>query len=57
MTSVSNSPSLVSTLQWEIFNAWSGAYPEAALGFMKELARMGIRRLGATSQELRAAME
>ncbi|WP_296160840.1 hypothetical protein [Rhodoferax sp.] len=47
----------MSTLQWEIFNAWSGAYPEAALGFMKELARMGIRRLGATSQELRAAME
>ena len=48
---------LVSTLEWEVFNAWSGAYPEAALGFMKELARMGIRRLGATSQELRAAME
>lgn len=48
---------LVCTLEWEAFKAWSNAYPEAALGFMKELARMGIRRLGATSQELRAAME
>jgi SulP family sulfate permease len=48
---------LVCTLEWQAFKAWSREYPEAALGFMKELARMGIRRLGATSQELRAAME
>lgn len=48
---------VVCTLEWEAFQTWSGVYPEAALGFMKELARMGIRRLGATSQELRAAME
>ena len=48
---------LVCTLEWEKFMAWSLAYPEAALGFMKELARMGIRRLGAISLELRAAME
>jgi SulP family sulfate permease len=48
---------LVCTLEWEVFQSWSGVFPEAALGFMKELARMGIRRLGATSQELRAAME
>lgn len=48
---------LVCTLEWEAFQTWSSAYPEAALGFMRELARMGIRRLGATSQELRAAME
>ncbi len=48
---------LVWTLEWDVFKSWSGVYPEAALGFMKELARLGIRRLGATSQELRAAME
>lgn len=48
---------VVCTLEWDAFQSWSGAYPEAALGFMKELARMGIRRLGTTSQELRAAME
>jgi SulP family sulfate permease len=48
---------VVCTLEWDAFQSWSGAYPEAALGFMKELARIGIRRLGTTSQELRAAME
>ncbi|MDI1246988.1 MAG: cyclic nucleotide-binding domain-containing protein [Rhodoferax sp.] len=48
---------LVSTLEWETFDAWSNAHPEAALGFMTKLARLGIRRLGAISQELRAAME
>ena len=48
---------LVCTLEWDVFNNWSGVHPEAALDFMKELARLGIRRLGTTSQELRAAME
>jgi SulP family sulfate permease len=47
----------VCTLEWNSFKTWSQEYPEAALGFMKQLARMGIRRLGTTSQQLRAAME
>ncbi len=47
----------VCTLEWNTFKAWSKEYPEAALGFMKQLARVGIRRLGDTSQQLRAALE
>lgn len=47
---------LVCTLEWETFKTWSIEHPEAALEFMKALARMGIRRLGTTSQQLRAAM-
>lgn len=41
---------------WDTFQRWTAAHPEAALGFMTALARMGIRRLGSTSQELRIAM-
>lgn len=48
---------MVCTLEWETFKDWSRQYPEPALGFMRELARLGIRRLGSISQELRAAME
>lgn len=47
----------VAALNWDAFQEWSKHYPEAAMAFVTELARMGIRRLGATSQELRAAME
>ena len=47
----------VCTLEWNTFKTWSQDHPEAALGFMKQLARIGIRRLGTTSQQLRAAME
>lgn len=51
------SGALVSAIAWSEYEDWAGEYPDAALGVMRELARMGIRRLGATSQELRAAME
>lgn len=47
----------LAALVWEDFQAWSKRYPDAALAFVTALARMGIRRLGATSQELRAAMD
>jgi sulfate permease, SulP family len=47
----------VSTLTWEAFQTWSKQHPDAALAFVTALARMGIRRLGTTSQELRAAMD
>lgn len=47
----------VSALTWDDFSAWTDAHPSAALAFMKALAQLGIRRLGLTSQELRAAME
>jgi SulP family sulfate permease len=53
----SSATAVVCTLEWDVFKKWSGVHPEAALDFMKELARLGIRRLGTTSQELRAAME
>ncbi len=43
-------------IEWGAFLGWSAAHPEAALTFMTALARMGIRRLGSTSQELRIAM-
>ncbi len=46
-----------STLEWSDFLAWTEHEPEAALAFMAQLARMEIRRLGKTTQELRAAME
>jgi SulP family sulfate permease len=45
------------SISWADYKAWSVQSPEGALGFMKELARMGIRRLGTTSQELRAALQ
>jgi len=48
---------LLNTLSWEQFQAWRQSDPEGALLFVTALARMGIRRLGATSRELRAAME
>jgi sulfate permease, SulP family len=44
-------------LGWEQFQAWSQEYPQAALAFVTALARKGVHRLAATSQELRAAME
>lgn len=47
---------VVCTLAWPQFKAWSQDHPDAALGVMKQIARMGIRRLGEVSQELRAAM-
>lgn len=47
---------LVGAIGWDTFQGWTDAYPEAALSFMTALARMGIRRLGSTSQELRIAM-
>ncbi len=47
----------LNTLSWEQFQAWRQSDPEGALLFVTALARMGIRRLGATSRELRAAME
>lgn len=47
---------VVCTLAWQEFQAWSHAHPEAALEVMKQIARMGIRRLGEVSQELRSAM-
>ncbi|WP_101047078.1 cyclic nucleotide-binding domain-containing protein [Macromonas nakdongensis] len=47
----------VGTLDWERFQAWRQQHPEGAHAFITALAKMGIRRLGATSQELRAAME
>lgn len=47
----------VASLAWQDFQNWSKRYPDAALAFVTGLARMGIRRLGATSQELRAAMD
>lgn len=46
----------VCELEWTAFQAWSQQYPQAALSLMHEFARMGIRRLGATSLELRAAL-
>jgi sulfate permease, SulP family len=45
------------SISWADYKAWSHESPQGALGFMKELARMGIRRLGSTSQELRAALQ
>ena len=48
---------LVGAIGWDTFQGWTDAYPEAALAFMTALARMGIRRLGSTSQELRIAMQ
>ncbi len=48
---------VLNTLSWEQFQAWRQSDPEGALLFVTALARMGIRRLGATSRELRAAME
>jgi len=48
---------LVNAIAWNDYEDWAREHPEAGLGVMRELARMGIRRLGATSQELRAAME
>ncbi len=47
---------LVGAIGWDTFQGWTDAHPEAALSFMTALARMGIRRLGSTSQELRIAM-
>jgi SulP family sulfate permease len=47
----------VAALSWDAFQQWRQRYPDAALAFITALARMGIRRLGATSQELRAAMD
>ena len=46
-----------SALEWSDFLAWTEQEPEAALAFMAQLARMEIRRLGKTTQELRAAMK
>ncbi|MCL5969544.1 MAG: hypothetical protein M1359_10000 [Betaproteobacteria bacterium] len=48
---------MLSSLSWERFQQWSRDDPEGALLFITALARMGIRRLGGISQELRAAME
>lgn len=48
---------LVGAIGWDTFQGWTDAHPEAALAFMTALARMGIRRLGSTSQELRIAMQ
>ncbi len=48
---------LLNTLTWERFQQWRQSDPEGALLFITALARMGIRRLGASSRELRAAME
>jgi len=48
---------LVYALDWSDYHAWAQQEPEAALIFMGQLARMEIRRLGSTTQELRAAME
>lgn len=48
---------LVGSIGWEAFQTWTQAHPDAALLFMTALARMGIRRLGSTSQELRIAMQ
>jgi sulfate permease, SulP family len=47
----------VSALSWDQFQDWSNVSPAAALTFVTALAKMGIRRLAATSQELRVAME
>jgi len=47
---------VISTLEWKTFKTWSLEHLEATLVFMKELARLGIRRLGAASQQLRVAM-
>jgi SulP family sulfate permease len=44
-------------LDWHNFHAWAGNHREAALHFMSQLARIGIRRLGSTTMELRTAME
>jgi len=48
---------VLNSLSWERFQQWSRDDPEGALLFITALARMGIRRLGGISQELRAAME
>ena len=48
---------VLSSLSWERFQQWSRDDAEGALLFITALARMGIRRLGGISQELRAAME
>lgn len=47
----------VMALEWDRFQEWTDRYPADALQFMRELARFAMRRLSATSQELRAAME
>jgi SulP family sulfate permease len=47
----------VCSLEWADYQAWARDEPDAALIFMSQLARMEIRRLGNTTQELRAAME
>lgn len=47
----------VRVLEWGYFQEWTRDHPEDALQFMTEFARVGIRRLGATSQALRAALE
>ncbi len=47
----------VCALDWKLFQEWSQTSPAAALVFVMALAKMGVRRLAATSQELRAAME
>ena len=48
---------VLNSLSWERFQQWSRDDAEGALLFITALARMGIRRLGGISQELRAAME
>jgi CRP-like cAMP-binding protein len=48
---------LICSIEWTQFKAWGKEYPVAAFGFMEELARAGTRRLGETSQALRAALE
>lgn len=47
----------IGRLDWDAFQAWSAEHPVSALAFVTALARMGINRLSATSQELRAALD
>ena len=39
------------------FNAWAADFPADALAFMANLATIGTRRLGATTRQLRSALE
>lgn len=46
----------IGRLSWDDFQSWSRAYPQDALEWVTAMARVEVRGLAETSQELRAAM-
>lgn len=55
--SAEGGPAELMRLSRDDFDAWAAEHPRDALAFMGNLAQMGTWRLGATTRQLRAALE